>query len=203
MRTWAESAIVRTRPRATVRLAWTVLSSAQIMTRASLASFPLAKPRNSALARARSTVCALTAMSCQLVAKLPEAHAQNAVPAPAERGTVPVTLVAGRRGLVLGIRAEDDARYAWHCQDVCQLLLLPGRYQVGIVENGASSSRRITIREPERLVLTPPNRDARTLGSGLTIAGMVLGGLGSAAFSVRSRTSPTLRLCRGAGGRLP
>ncbi|MET0789957.1 MAG: hypothetical protein ABW061_00420 [Polyangiaceae bacterium] len=61
-------------------------------------------------------------------------------------------------------------------------MVVPGVYRVGVTENGESSSRRIRIREPQWLTLTPPDRKARDVGAGLAISGMVVGGLGSAAF---------------------
>jgi hypothetical protein len=95
---------------------------------------------------------------------------------------VPVTLAGARPGLILSIRTQENARYAQRCEGICHLLLVPGLYRVGVIENGESSSRRIRIREPEWLTLTPPDREERKIGAGLMIGGMVLGGLGSAVF---------------------
>jgi hypothetical protein len=62
----------------------------------------------------------------------------------------------------------------------CTLALIPGTYRVTVSRAGERSSRRIRIREPQRLILTPPDRGTRDLGTGLAISGLVIGGVGSA-----------------------
>jgi hypothetical protein len=118
---------------------------------------------------------------CLSFAGLPEAHAQSEAPKP-PRYVLPITLAGSRPGLRLTIRSSADPRDAWHCDDACHLALIPGLYQVGVVEDGERSSRRIRIHQAERLTLTPPSREARDIGAGLAIGGAVLGGLGGAAF---------------------
>lgn len=129
----------------------------------------------------RLVLGALTLLGCISFADLKDARAQSAAP-PTLRNTVPITLVSGRPGLELSIWPDGDTRYGQRCESWCNLALVPGLYEVGVAENGVSSSRRIRIREPERLTLTPPSSEARDIGSGLAIGGLVLGGLGSAAF---------------------
>jgi len=125
----------------------------------------------------------VSVLLCLFFGGLPLARAQSAPAAlPTQPPLIPVTLMGGRPGLLLKIWPDNDTRYTQQCESWCNLTLVPGLYQVSVTEDGVSSSRRIRIREPEQLTLTPPSREARDVGSGLAIGGMVLGGLGSAFF---------------------
>ena len=152
------------------------------MPRSPLAAPCPEKPRASVAAPWRVGFRTLTLMSCVFFARLPQARAQSANAGPSVPDAVPVTLAGARPGLILSIRPEHSTRYAQRCEGTCNLMLVPGMYRVGVVENGESSSRRIKIREPARLTLTPPNPKARDTGVGLVIGGAVLGGLGSVVF---------------------